>query len=122
MASAPTDAPVARFPGADGLPLAYREVGPADGRPLILIHGTGGHAYEPVRRLYQNDDGQSYAQTFADLWHRYDVLRGMPVALLEGGRRHAGIVAGLDDDGALLVRTQHGRLERIIGGDVILEK
>ena len=27
-----------------------------------------------------------------------------------------------DDDGALLVRTEHGHLERVIGGDVALEK
>ena len=29
---------------------------------------------------------------------------------------------GWIDDGALLVRTEHGHLERIIGGDVTLEK
>jgi hypothetical protein len=34
----------------------------------------------------------------------------------------AGFVESLDDDGALLLRTEHGRLERIIGGDVTLEK
>jgi len=33
-----------------------------------------------------------------------------------------GQAEALDDDGALLVRTEHGRLERIIGGDVTVEK
>jgi len=28
----------------------------------------------------------------------------------------------LDDDGALLLRTEHGHLERVMGGDVTLEK
>jgi biotin-(acetyl-CoA carboxylase) ligase len=33
------------------------------------------------------------------------------------GTAHLGITAGIDDDGALLVRTGHG-LERIIAGEV----
>ncbi|HWY74139.1 MAG TPA: hypothetical protein VN281_00900 [Verrucomicrobiae bacterium] len=33
-----------------------------------------------------------------------------------------GTAESLDDDGALLLRTQHGHLERIIGGDVTVEK
>jgi len=33
-----------------------------------------------------------------------------------------GRAESLDDDGALLVRSEHGHLERIIGGDVTLEK
>ena len=37
MAITPADVPVRRFPGADGLPLAWRELG--EGRPVVLIHG-----------------------------------------------------------------------------------
>lgn len=59
---------------------------------------------------------------FADLWHRYDVLRGQPVALLEGGRRHQGIVSGLDDQGALLLRDDRGNVRRFRAGEVTLEK
>jgi pimeloyl-ACP methyl ester carboxylesterase len=33
------DFPVHHFPGFDGQPMAYREIGSADGRPIILIHG-----------------------------------------------------------------------------------
>ena len=33
-----------------------------------------------------------------------------------------GRAEALDEDGALLVRTEHGRLEHIIGGDVSLAK
>lgn len=32
-----TESPVRRFPGRDGVELAYRELG--DGRPLVLLHG-----------------------------------------------------------------------------------
>jgi biotin-(acetyl-CoA carboxylase) ligase len=33
-----------------------------------------------------------------------------------------GIAEALDSDGAMLLRTEHGHLERIIGGDVTIEK
>ncbi len=39
-----------------------------------------------------------------------------------GGRKIYGRAESLDDDGALLVRTEHGHLERVTGGDVTLEK
>ena len=35
-----------------------------------------------------------HLRTFAELWHRYDVLRGRRATVLEGGRRHTGTVAG----------------------------
>ncbi|MFM8418686.1 MAG: hypothetical protein ACKOEQ_00995 [Verrucomicrobiota bacterium] len=34
----------------------------------------------------------------------------------------AGRAEALDEDGALLVRTEHGVLERIVGGDVTLDR
>ncbi len=71
---------------------------------------------------YQRFIDGDYTKTFADLWHRYDVLRGRTVALLEGGRRHAGTVAGLDDEGALLLRDERGRTQRFRAGEVTLEK
>ena len=71
---------------------------------------------------YQNFTDGDYTKTFADLWHRYDVLRGRAIALLEGGRRHAGTVAGLDDEGALLLRDERGRTHRYRAGEVTIEK
>jgi BirA family biotin operon repressor/biotin-[acetyl-CoA-carboxylase] ligase len=70
---------------------------------------------------------QSFAEgghtgTFADLWNRHDVLRGRTIALLEGGRRHQGTVAGLDDEGALLLRDERGSVHRFRAGEVTLEK
>jgi BirA family biotin operon repressor/biotin-[acetyl-CoA-carboxylase] ligase len=75
-----------------------------------------------VLLAYQTFADGDHLKTFADLWHRYDVLRGRPVALLEGGRRHAGIVNGVDDEGALLLRDEHGRVQRFRAGEVTLEK
>jgi BirA family biotin operon repressor/biotin-[acetyl-CoA-carboxylase] ligase len=58
----------------------------------------------------------------ADEWEAACVTIGKNVTVHVGERRFRGRAESLDDDGALLVRTEHGHLERIIGGDVILEK
>jgi hypothetical protein len=39
-----------------------------------------------------------------------------------GDRELQGRAESLDSDGALLLRTQHGQLERIVGGDVMVKK
>lgn len=58
----------------------------------------------------------------ADEWEQHCTTIGRNVAIHIGDRRIRGRAESLDDDGALIVRTEHGRLERIIGGDVTLEK
>ncbi len=58
----------------------------------------------------------------ADEWETRCATLGQNVAVLIGDRRVRGRAESLDDDGALLVRTEHGRLERILGGDVTIEK
>ena len=75
-----------------------------------------------VLLAYQTFADGEHLKTFADLWHRYDLLRGKSVALLEGGRRHHGIVSGLDDEGALLLRDEQGKVQRFRAGEVTLEK
>ena len=64
-------------------------------------------------------EGAHHAR-FADLWHRYDVLRGRTITLQEGGRRHEGQVMGLDDEGALILRDPQGRSHRFRAGEVTL--
>lgn len=58
----------------------------------------------------------------ADEWEARCTTLGQHVTVLLGERRVQGRAESLDDAGALLVRTQHGRIERIIGGDVTVEK
>ncbi len=58
----------------------------------------------------------------ADEWETGCGTIGKSVSVQMGTRLIRGIAEALDDDGALLVRTEHGHLERIIGGDVTLEK
>ena len=65
--------------------------------------------------------GGSFAAV-ADEWQEHCKTIGRQVTIQIGERRIRGRAESLDDDGALLLRTDHGRLERITGGDVTLEK
>ena len=58
----------------------------------------------------------------ADEWEAACVTIGKNVTIHVGDRNFRGRAESLDDAGALSVRTEHGHLERITGGDVILEK
>jgi BirA family biotin operon repressor/biotin-[acetyl-CoA-carboxylase] ligase len=58
----------------------------------------------------------------ADEWEAGCATIGKNVSVQMGARQIRGRAEALDNDGALLVRTEHGHLERIIGGDVTLEK
>jgi BirA family biotin operon repressor/biotin-[acetyl-CoA-carboxylase] ligase len=58
----------------------------------------------------------------ADEWQRQCATIGRRVTIHMGPHRYQGHAEALDDDGALLLRTEHGRLERVVGGDVTLEK
>lgn len=61
-------------------------------------------------------------EKFPDLWQKYDVLRGQPIALLQGEQRIAGTAMGIDDEGSLLLRSENGRIQRFRAGDVTIEK
>jgi BirA family biotin operon repressor/biotin-[acetyl-CoA-carboxylase] ligase len=61
-------------------------------------------------------------QEIADEWEQHCATLGRRVSIQIGERVLHGHAEALDEDGALLLRTQHGRLERIIGGDVTLQK
>ena len=58
----------------------------------------------------------------ADEWEAHGITIGHEVTIRTGDRRIRGRAESLGEDGALLLRTEHGHLERIIGGDVTLEK
>jgi BirA family biotin operon repressor/biotin-[acetyl-CoA-carboxylase] ligase len=61
-------------------------------------------------------------EEIADEWERRCTTLGRQVTIQVGDRRVQGLAESLDADGALLLRTQHGHLERIIGGDVAFAK
>lgn len=52
-------------------------------------------------------------------WEQRDAFAGLPVAVAGEGTTVQGTCAGVDDDGALLLRTDSG-LQRVLAGDVSL--
>jgi BirA family biotin operon repressor/biotin-[acetyl-CoA-carboxylase] ligase len=58
----------------------------------------------------------------ADEWEAHCGTIGRQVTIRAGHRETRGRAEALGDEGALLVRTEHGHLERIVGGDVTLDK
>jgi BirA family biotin operon repressor/biotin-[acetyl-CoA-carboxylase] ligase len=61
-------------------------------------------------------------QQVAAVWEGLCGTIGSLVAIKLGDRLVQGRAEALDSEGALLVRTEHGRLERIVGGDVTIVK
>lgn len=61
-------------------------------------------------------------ESVAEEWERRCTTVGKHVVVLIGDRRLHGHAEALDAEGALLLRTEHGHLERITGGDVQVEK
>lgn len=95
---------------------------------LKLESGQPVHRAELAAAILQELD-RDYARIcaggfakLADEWEARCTTIGQNVTILMGDRRIRGRAESLDDDGSLLVRTEHGRLERIIGGDVSIEK
>jgi BirA family biotin operon repressor/biotin-[acetyl-CoA-carboxylase] ligase len=58
----------------------------------------------------------------AEEWAAQCTTLGRRVSIHVGDRSVRGRAESLDDSGALLLRTDYGHLERIVGGDVTLEK
>jgi BirA family biotin operon repressor/biotin-[acetyl-CoA-carboxylase] ligase len=58
----------------------------------------------------------------AEEWEKHCKTIGEEVAIRTGPREIRGRAESLAEDGALLLRTEHGRPERIVGGDVTYEK
>jgi BirA family transcriptional regulator, biotin operon repressor / biotin---[acetyl-CoA-carboxylase] ligase len=58
----------------------------------------------------------------AEEWEQLCSTLGREVTIRMGPRVLQGRAEALDSDGALLLRTQHGHLERVLGGDVTLRE
>jgi BirA family transcriptional regulator, biotin operon repressor / biotin---[acetyl-CoA-carboxylase] ligase len=61
-------------------------------------------------------------QDVAEEWEKHCKTIGEEVVIRTGPREIRGRAESLAEDGALLLRTEHGRPERIVGGDVTYEK
>jgi BirA family biotin operon repressor/biotin-[acetyl-CoA-carboxylase] ligase len=60
----------------------------------------------------------TFLKTFADLWHRFDLLKNRQVTLLQGERELRGTAVGIDDEGSLLLRSADGHVDRYRAGEV----
>jgi BirA family biotin operon repressor/biotin-[acetyl-CoA-carboxylase] ligase len=58
----------------------------------------------------------------AEEWERQCVTLGQRIRIDIGARALSGRAESLDNDGALLLRSDYGHLERVVGGDVIVER
>jgi BirA family biotin operon repressor/biotin-[acetyl-CoA-carboxylase] ligase len=90
------------------------------GRPLDRAALAMRILQELDRDYHRISTGQFEA--VANEWEEHCVTLEKNVVIHIGDRTIHGTAESLDTDGALLLRTQHGRLERIIGGDVTIEK
>ncbi len=72
------------------------------------------------------DDCYGVAQTDFDSivaeWAKLSTTLGKQLVVTIGARRVEGHAQALDDDGALLLRRDNGQVERILGGDVVVER
>ena len=92
------------------------ESGKAVSRPELAVR---------VLRELDFDYGRMCSDQFpavADEWEKHCTTIGHEVIIRTGDRQIRGRAESLGDDGALLLRTEHGHLERVIGGDLTLEK
>ncbi len=55
-------------------------------------------------------------------WAKLSTTLGKQLVVTMGARRTEGEAQALDGDGALLLRKDDGRVERILGGDVVVER
>jgi len=76
-------------------------------------------------RELDSDYSRIAASRFSDIaaeWMEHCTTIGKDVTVQIGDRKIRGRAESLDDDGALILRSEHGRLQRITGGDVTVEK
>jgi BirA family transcriptional regulator, biotin operon repressor / biotin---[acetyl-CoA-carboxylase] ligase len=66
--------------------------------------------------------GSNRFPALADEWEEHCITLGRRVLIRVGERQIRGRAESLGEDGELLLRTDHGHLERVAGGDVTLEK
>lgn len=70
---------------------------------------------------YQRVIGGRFPEV-AEEWEENCGTLGQEVEIMVGRRVLRGRAESLDADGALLLRTSHGLLERVVGGDVTIKK
>ena len=90
------------------------------GKPLLRVELAAAILRELDREYDHVLKGQFSA--VADEWEKHCSTLGQRLVIQLGERRVSGRAESLGEDGALLLRTEHGHLERIVGGDITIER
>jgi BirA family biotin operon repressor/biotin-[acetyl-CoA-carboxylase] ligase len=83
-------------------------------------NAVAGHVLAAVASACRKFTAGDWHAGFAEAWGEVDLLRGREVRVSSGGTVTEGTATGIDDEGALLVRTQGRRLLRFRAGEVTL--
>ncbi len=77
---------------------------------------------QTILRVHETYGTRSPAgqDSFADRWNELDLLRGQTIAVTTAQEEVEGTAMGMDDAGALLVRTESGEIRRFHSGDAHL--
>lgn len=69
-------------------------------------------------RFVEND----HAESFVEMWERFDLLRDNPITVVQGDERFSGIARGIDSQGALRLELEDGSVLPFLAGDATLDK
>lgn len=78
-----------------------------------------GALFKRLDTRYMETETQGFG-VIRPLWEHFSALTGRSVIVVDTGARIAGVVKGIDEDGALLLETAAGT-QRILTGDVSIE-
>jgi len=90
-------------------------------KPIDINHFAAALVNRLLRACQDFQRG-TFTDRLAELWHRYDTLRGREITLLFGRETITGIAHGIDHDGCLLLEMGDGPLKRFRAGEVTLAK
>lgn len=109
---------------ANDLPVALRKIATSIRIESGQMVDRAGLAVAILRELDRDYERikRGEFEMVAEEWRHHCSTLGSHVSIRVGERVIRGRAESLDADGALLLRGQHGHLERIIGGDVTMEK
>ncbi len=57
-------------------------------------------------------------QAYLEEWRSYDCLHNQPATLFIGGQAFSGVIAGIDDNGLLLIKNTDGKVQAFASGEV----
>ncbi len=75
-----------------------------------------------IQKAYDTCIGGSSEESLAAAWAPLSALAGKPVTALMNGKEISGIASGIDETGALILRTADGTEQKVRAGDVTIKK